>query len=52
MVGLAESTVLVVPQEFRGYDSPAMVDRLRPRWPALRHVLVVGSSWEEFADTP
>ena len=52
MVGLAESKVLVVPQEFRGYDYPAMVERLRPQWPALQHVLVVGSSWEEFAGTP
>ena len=43
MVGLAESKVLVVPQEFRGYDYPAMVERLRPQWPALQHVLVVGS---------
>ena len=47
MVGLAESKVLVIPQEFRGYDYPAMVERLRPQWPALQHVLVVGSSWEE-----
>ena len=30
MVGLAQSKVLVVPQEFRGYDYAAMVDRLRP----------------------
>ena len=56
MVGLAESKVLVVPQEFRGYDYPAMVERLRPQWPALQHVLVVGlrstRSWEEFAATP
>jgi len=52
MVGLAESKVLVVPGEFRGYDYPAMVERLRPQWPALQHVLVIGSSWEEFADTP
>ena len=43
MVGLAESKILVVPQEFRGYDYPAMVERLRPQWPALQHVLVVGS---------
>src|SRR5689334_577999 len=53
MVGLAESKVLVVPGEFRGYDYPAMVERLRPQWPALQHVLVVGEdSWREFADTP
>lgn len=58
MVGLAGSKVLVVPREFRGHDYPAMVERLRPQWPALRHVLVVGGqdgghgSWEEFAATP
>ncbi len=55
MVGLAESKVLVVPKEFRGYDYPAMVERLRPQWPALEHVLVVDGdgpdSWQEFADT-
>jgi cyclohexanecarboxylate-CoA ligase len=56
MVGLAESKVLVVPNEFRGYDYPAMVERLRPQWPALEHVLVVDGdgpgSWQEFAETP
>ncbi|KWX56507.1 AMP-binding protein [Mycobacterium sp. NAZ190054] len=52
MVGLARSKVLVVPQEFRGFDYPAMVERLRGRWPGLDHVLVVGSSWDEFAATP
>ncbi|WP_245633680.1 AMP-binding protein [Amycolatopsis jejuensis] len=52
MVGLARSKVLVVPQEFRGFDYPAMVSRLRPQWPDLERVLVVGSSWDEFAATP
>jgi acyl-coenzyme A synthetase/AMP-(fatty) acid ligase len=53
MVGLAESKVLVVPQEFRGFDYPAMVERLRPQWPDLQHVLVVGdASWEAFVQTP
>ena len=42
MVKLAESKLIVVPAEFRGYDYAAMVDRLRPEWPALQHVLVVG----------
>jgi len=41
MVGLARSKVIVVPVDFRGFDYPAMVDRLRPRWPDLQHVLVV-----------
>ncbi|GLY68811.1 AMP-binding protein [Amycolatopsis taiwanensis] len=52
MVGLAKSKVLVVPQEFRGFDHPAMIDRIRPQWPDLEHVLVVGSSWDAFAVTP
>jgi len=52
MVGLARSKVLVVPQQFRGFDYPAMVEKLRPGWPQLEHVLVVGSSWDSFAATP
>src|SRR5690242_6196746 len=55
MVGLAASKVLIVPQEFRGYDYPAMVERLRPQWPALAHVLVVDGegpgSWGQFVAT-
>lgn len=57
MVGLAQSKLIVVPQEFRGFDYPAMVDRLRDGWPALERTLVVGgpespSSWEDFIATP
>ena len=57
MVGLAKSRLIVVPQEFRGFDYPAMVDGLRGDWPALEHVLVVGgpsgpTSWEDFMATP
>jgi cyclohexanecarboxylate-CoA ligase len=59
MVALARSKVIVVPQEFRGHDYPAMVDRLRGDWPALDHVLVVDgptadgrTSWQEFIETP
>jgi acyl-CoA synthetase (AMP-forming)/AMP-acid ligase II len=45
--------VIIVPREFRGYDYPAMVERLRGDWPDLAHVLVVdGPSWREFLDTP
>src|SRR5262249_47286760 len=51
MVEAARSKILVVPERFRGFDYPAMVNRLRPRWPHLDHVLVVGSSWDEFAST-
>jgi cyclohexanecarboxylate-CoA ligase len=59
MVGLAKSKLIVVPQEFRGYDYPAMVARLRGDWPALEHLLVVDgpttgtqTSWAEFIETP
>ena len=58
MVALAESKLLVVPAEFRGYDYAAMANRLRPEWPALQQVLVLGGepgtagSWADFAATP
>ena len=53
MVGLAKSRLLVVPREFRGFDYPAMVDRLRGDWPDPVDVLVVGDgSWDELVDTP
>ena len=57
MVGLAKSRLIVVPQQFRGFDYPAMVERLLAGWPALEHVMVVGgpggpTSWEEFMATP
>ncbi|WP_353510556.1 AMP-binding protein [Intrasporangium sp.] len=57
MVGLAESRLIVVPREFRGFDHVAMIEQLRPDWPALEHLLVVGGpdapdSWEEFMATP
>jgi len=55
MVALAQSRVIVVPGEFRGFDYPAMVERLRPQLPALEHVLVIDGkpgqgtgSWEDF----
>lgn len=52
MVGSARSKILVVPETFRGFDYPAMIEGLRPDWPALEYVLVVGASWDEFAATP
>lgn len=57
MVGLAESKLVVVPREFRNFDHVAMIEQLRPDWPALEHLLVVGGpeapdSWEEFMATP
>ena len=43
MVGMAESKMIVVPDEFRGFDYPAMIDRLSHQWPALQHVYVIGN---------
>ncbi|SFF68244.1 AMP-binding protein [Blastococcus tunisiensis] len=42
----ARSKVVVVPQSFRGFDFPGMIDELRPELPDLRHVLVVGTPEE------
>ena len=44
MLGFAGSRVLILPQQYRGFDYPAMADRLRPLLPALAHVLVVNGS--------
>jgi cyclohexanecarboxylate-CoA ligase len=59
MVGLAQSKLIVVPREFRGFDYPGMIDKLRVDWPALEQVLVVDGapgqgtqSWSDFMATP
>jgi cyclohexanecarboxylate-CoA ligase len=55
----ATTAVLVIPDTFRGFSYPAMLDELRPRLPHLRQVLVVGDqvpggmeSFWRFLDTP
>ena len=52
MLGFPRTRLVVVPRTFRGFDFPAMLERLRPDLPDLRHVLVVDgespeSSFEE-----
>ena len=47
MLGFAESKMLVVPREFRGFDHPAMVRGIRSELPHLQRLLVVGGSGEE-----
>ncbi|MEC2054189.1 AMP-binding protein [Peribacillus psychrosaccharolyticus] len=42
MVGMVESKMIVVPDQFRGFDFPAMIERLRPQWPSMEHVYVIG----------
>ena len=44
MVKHAESKILVVPDEFRGFDYPDMVNRLSSQWPAMEHVFVLGKN--------
>ncbi|HLS33492.1 MAG TPA: AMP-binding protein, partial [Brevibacterium sp.] len=47
MAKKAEVSVLVVPSVFRGFDYPAMVDRLRPDLPDLRLTVVLDAPGEE-----
>lgn len=66
MVKLAESKMIVVPDEFRGFNYPEMIERLLPEWPSLQHIFVIGEKvpegmksfsslidvpWEEQRDT-
>ncbi|MDF2789831.1 MAG: acyl-CoA synthetase (AMP-forming)/AMP-acid ligase [Neobacillus sp.] len=44
MVRTAESKMIVVPDTFRGFDYPAMIERLSHQWPALQHVYVIGEN--------
>lgn len=46
MLRLAESKVLVIPREFRGFKYPPMANAIRPSLPGLKHVLVVGGEDE------
>ncbi|USK71401.1 AMP-binding protein [Peribacillus asahii] len=44
MVGMVESKMMVVPDKFRGFDYPAMIERLSHQWPAMEHVYVQGEN--------
>lgn len=43
MLRLAESRLIVVPEEFRGCDHAGMLQDLQPDLPCLGHVLVIGA---------
>jgi len=43
MVELAESKMIVIPNEFRNFNYPEMIDRLKDGWPALEHIFVKGN---------
>nr|WP_294512854.1 AMP-binding protein [uncultured Rhodopila sp.] len=42
MLRLAETKVLVIPREYRGFQYEPMADAIRASLPALEHVLVIG----------
>lgn len=44
MVQMVEAKMLVIPDHFRGFHYPEMVQRLLPQWPTLRHVFVLGEN--------
>lgn len=44
MVGLAESKMIVIPAEFRGFNYPAMIETLLEQWPSMEHVFVIGEN--------
>ncbi|MBQ0799952.1 MAG: AMP-binding protein [Porticoccaceae bacterium] len=43
MVDFAESKILIVPKNFRGFDHEVMIDKMRDKLPHLQHLFVVGS---------
>lgn len=47
MVGLVESKIIIIPDEFRDFDYTKMVSGLRHQWPFLKHVFVVGDNIPE-----
>jgi len=47
MLGLAESKVLVIPREFRGFDYATMARGIRSELAGLYHLLVVGGEGPE-----
>ena len=46
MVDFAESKVLIVPKQFRGFDHELMIDNMREQLPHLKHLFVLGGSGE------
>src|SRR6516225_7801785 len=47
MLGLAESKVLIIPREFRGFDYVVMARGIRSELPSLHHLLIIGGEGSE-----
>jgi cyclohexanecarboxylate-CoA ligase len=50
MVDFAESKILIIPKEFRGFDHEEMIAGMRNKLPQLEHVFVVGGDAENSFD--
>ena len=44
MVGTVKAKVLIIPDNFRNFDYTKMITSLRPKWPHLEHVFVIGDN--------
>lgn len=42
MVKMADSKMIVIPDEFRGFNYTKMIEKLLPQWPTMEHVFVLG----------
>lgn len=51
MVDFAESKVLIIPRQFRGFDHEQMIAGMRDKLPHLQHVFVVDGAGENSFDT-
>ena len=47
MVKMAESKMIVIPDEFRGFNYTKMIEKLLPQWPTMEHVFVLGDDVPE-----
>ncbi|MGE0231575.1 MAG: AMP-binding protein [Flavobacteriaceae bacterium] len=50
MLGFADTKVIIIPKEFRGFDFAKMMDGLRGELPALKHVIVAGGEGDTSFD--
>ncbi|MGQ0662896.1 MAG: AMP-binding protein [Pseudomonadota bacterium] len=49
ILGFTRASAVIAPSGFRRFDYPAMIRELRPRLPALKHVMFVGDAVPEDA---
>jgi cyclohexanecarboxylate-CoA ligase len=47
MVNAVQSKIIIIPDTFRGFDYVKMIQGLRPQWPFLQEVLVIGENIPE-----